>query len=132
LSPRKDIRTQISGRRGRSDSGSAFCPERGLENTVLGPLGGSAAFLRYWFIPDPFYFVLNLISFFFSPNKGLFVYCPVLLSIIVCIARPLRSQLPLLVFALLSVAGLALGFSLLRDWGDETWDLDICIPASLP
>jgi hypothetical protein len=64
---------------------------------------------------------LRLAGFLAGGNKGLLVYAPVaVLALLGCRAAACRRR-PEVVFALLSFAGLALGFSLLLPWSEETW-----------
>jgi hypothetical protein len=84
-------------------------------------IGGTQGFLDQWMVRDVSSFFDNLISFFGSANKGLFVYAPV--TVLGLLAIPLlpRSQRGLKWFTLLTLGGLAGGFSMLTDWSDETW-----------
>lgn len=83
--------------------------------------GGNAAFLRHWLVRDPLAFATNLWLFFFSPNKGLFVFAPIAAVALWGVRRLEREDRPLAVFALLTLLGLSGGFSLLKVWSDETW-----------
>jgi hypothetical protein len=69
----------------------------------------------------PVRYVLNIISIFWSINKGLFVYSPILLVAIVCLPRCFREHRLLAVFALLTLGGVALGAAVLWWWSDECW-----------
>ena len=83
--------------------------------------GGSAAFIKAWMVTDATWPFLNFASFFGSANKGLWVFSP--LCILGCYALPQawRDHRKIAWFALLTLAGLAGGFSILRNWADETW-----------
>jgi hypothetical protein len=101
--------------------GSVFLLNSYSRSLFWAKIGGTAGFLDQWMVRDVSSFFDNLISFFGSANKGLFVYAPV--TVLGLLAIPLlpRSQHPLKWFTLLTLGGLAGGFSLLTDWSDETW-----------
>lgn len=83
--------------------------------------GGSAGFISFWLVRDPISPFLNFAAFFGSPNKGLWIFSPVCLLACYAIPRALMKRPYVTIFALLATLGLAGGFSLLRDWSDETW-----------
>lgn len=83
--------------------------------------GGSFAFIRPWIVTDAVSPFLNFAAFLGSPNKGLWVYCPVCFLAIFAIPPAFRRHRDLTLFALLTLGGLAGGFSLLTNWSDETW-----------
>ena len=83
--------------------------------------GGSFAFIRPWIVSDIVSPFLNFAAFFGSPNKGLWVYSPVCFLTIFAIPRAFHFRRDLTLFALLTLGGLAGGFSLLTNWSDETW-----------
>ncbi len=83
--------------------------------------GGSFAFIRPWMVSDAVSPFLNLAAFFGSPNKGLWVYSPVCFLGIFAIPRAWQQHRDVTLFALLTLGGLAGGFSLLTNWSDETW-----------
>jgi hypothetical protein len=80
----------------------------------------SGVMLQLYGVP-PIRYVLNLISLFWSTNKGLFVYCPILLAAIVCLPKCFREQRLLAVFALLTIGGMTLGAAVVWWWSDECW-----------
>ena len=86
-----------------------------------GPVGGTRSFVELWRAPGFVWPALNFASFFGSPNKGLWIFSP--LCLLGCYALPhcWRSHRRLAILALLTLGGLAGGFSLLRNWSDETW-----------
>jgi hypothetical protein len=98
-----------------------FCLSAWSRVSYWGKYGGSYVFLQSSLNRDPIYFLCNLGSFFLSPNKGLFLYCPILLMAALGLSRLGKQNRDLLVFTLLALFGLAGGFSLLLGWGDETW-----------
>jgi hypothetical protein len=83
--------------------------------------GGTRVFLSHWLVRDPIAYLSNLLSFFGSPNKGLVFYAPAALLSLWLLPRVMTQNRPLALFALLTLFGLAGGFSLLKDWSDETW-----------
>ena len=83
--------------------------------------GGSREFISFWLIEDPASLLINVTGFFGSPNKGLAVFAPVCLLALVALPRAFASHRRLAWFALLTLVGLTGGFSLLRNWSDETW-----------
>jgi hypothetical protein len=86
-----------------------------------GPAGGAGATLSAWIIPDPLLFPLHLAGYIGSPNKGLFVYCPVLLIGFLVLPLAWASHRQLVTFTVLVFAGLAGSFALLLGWSDEVW-----------
>lgn len=83
--------------------------------------GGNAHFIARWAIDEPVMFLFNLLSFLLSPNKGLIVFAPLAVLGLASLHETWRKNLPIAIFASLALAGLAGGFSLLKDWADETW-----------
>jgi hypothetical protein len=83
--------------------------------------GGSASFIQFWLVTDPLTPALNVAAFLGSPNKGLWVFSPICLVACYAIPRAWTTRPRLVLFAVLTLAGLAGGFSLLRNWADETW-----------
>ena len=102
--------------------------------------GGTKNFVAAWLADGPLSFALNLVSFLFSANKGLFVFAPLTLLALTVLPRVFVTHRWLVVFAFLTLGGLAGGFSLLRNWADETWGprylhsaiapLVLCVAAS--
>ncbi|HEV7239417.1 MAG TPA: hypothetical protein VGQ36_09265 [Thermoanaerobaculia bacterium] len=103
--------------------------------------GGSANFVKLWIAHGPISIALNVVSFLFSANKGLVVYVPLALIALYVLPRVAVTHRWLAVFAILVLGGLAGGFSLLRNWSDETWGprylhsaiapLILCVAASI-
>jgi hypothetical protein len=111
-------------------------------NQYWSRLGGGAASFRLWLIDSPLQFFINLIGVFGSPNKGFFIYAPVMLASLYAVPRALRTHRPIAIFALL-VLGCTLGLiCLLTSPTDEVWGprymhtsiapLMVCIGAAFP
>jgi hypothetical protein len=83
--------------------------------------GGNWGAMNSLIVPDPVYYLANLFSFFFSANKGLFFFCPILIAAVITLPRLWRGHRDLVIVALLVLAAQAGGFSMLRIWSDETW-----------
>jgi hypothetical protein len=83
--------------------------------------GGTLRYGRHWLSHDAISPLLHLIALFGSPNKGLIVYAPVALLALWSIPRAWTTNRAVVLFALLTVGGLAGGISLLDAWTDETW-----------
>ena len=103
--------------------------------------GGTANFVKFWIASGPISVALNFVSFLFSANKGLIVFVPLALIALYVLPRVTVTHRWLAVFAILVLGGLAGGFSLLRNWSDETWGprylhsavapLILCLAASI-
>ena len=78
-------------------------------------------YLRSLAASGPLSFLLNVFSFFGSPNKGLFIYCPVTILCLAALGKAYRIQSGLAIFAVLALTGLVIGCSLFYYWSDETW-----------
>ncbi len=83
--------------------------------------GGTGAYLRGFRARSVVAPLLHLVGFIGSPNKGLLVFAPVAVVALVRLPAAWRRNRPVAVFAVLSVAGLAGGFSLLDLWAEDTW-----------
>lgn len=83
--------------------------------------GGSTSFVKVWLVTGPISFILNLVNFLFSANKGLIVFAPVTLLSFYYLPRAWKTHRWIAIWALLALGGLAGGFSLMRNWADETW-----------
>jgi hypothetical protein len=85
------------------------------------PRGGAAQNLGLWMTDSPLRFFSNAIGILGSPNKGLFIFAPVLLLVLYAIPRAFREQREITVFALL-VTVCTVGFlSSLVITADELW-----------
>src|SRR5262249_14292406 len=85
------------------------------------PLGGGANNIRPWMIHSPFQLLPNAIGLFGSPTKGVFLYAPILLVSIFCIARAFRLNRHVAVFTVL-LGACVVGFMSLMTFGsDEVW-----------
>jgi hypothetical protein len=82
--------------------------------------GGPLALFR-WSITTPFVALLNVWNLFFSMNKGLFVYCPILLFAVWKLGAAFGSDRKLCWFVGLAVAGSVIGIASTFYWADEVW-----------
>lgn len=83
--------------------------------------GGTLRYARTWLSHDAITPLLHLVGLLGSPNKGLIVYAPVTLLALGSVPRAWASNRAVVIFALLTLVGLAGGISLLDAWTDETW-----------
>ena len=83
--------------------------------------GGEGGYAATIFIDAPLTYLFNLIGFFGSPNKSLFIYAPLTLLCVLALRRAYESRPEVVIWALLTLGGLAGGFSLLVVWTEETW-----------
>jgi hypothetical protein len=106
------------------------------------PVGGGAANLQNWMIESPLQIPSNILGLFASPNKGLFLFAPILVLSLWAVPQTLRSNRDLAMFALLTTAGTVAFLSLLSPPYDETWGprfmhgtigpLLLCVGAAWP
>jgi hypothetical protein len=110
----------------------------------LSPLSASAGgfwdALRRYQNESPFSVPLNAAGLLLSPNKGVFIYSPILFVAAASWPRAWRADPVLALFGLLALAGPLFGSSLLVFWSDETWSsrflhagvapLLVCLAAS--
>jgi len=72
-------------------------------------------------VDSPLTAALQAFSYFGSLNKSLFLFCPILLLSFVSLGAAYRQKPDIVIFALLSLAGLIGGFSVIWMWAEETW-----------
>jgi hypothetical protein len=97
-----------------------------FSNSVLRSLfyihtGGQAQFFKFWLVSGSTAFLLQVVGYFGSPNKGLIVYAPVVLLSFWAFPRFLKEHRALAIFALLVLGGLVSGHALQKGYTDETW-----------
>jgi hypothetical protein len=85
------------------------------------PRGGGVNEFQKWMFNSTFQLFTNPISIFGSPNKGLFVFAPVLLLAVYVIPRTLKTHREITIFSLLVTAGIVALLSVLLVTADETW-----------
>ena len=90
---------------------------RGFSESWQGKLFGLQDFL----FRDPAAIILNAISLFISTNKGLLLYCPVVLLCLLALKPAFRADRPIVIFACLVLLGQAAFASVTSFWSDETW-----------
>jgi len=86
-----------------------------------GKFGGSRARALHTLVHDPVLYLFHVVSLLSSPNKGLLFYAPLAVLGLVGIGGTFRRNRRVATFAILTIGGLAGGFSLLKIWADETW-----------
>jgi hypothetical protein len=69
----------------------------------------------------PIMAILNVPSMFVSMNKGLLIYCPILLLSLAGLKVAYARQPRLVIFALLVLAGIVCGIGITFYWADECW-----------
>jgi hypothetical protein len=74
-----------------------------------------------WLVADPMDFLLQVWSALLSVNKGLLVFCPLLIPAILCLEGAFSTHRRLVTFAVLVLSGQLLGTCLFFFWSDETW-----------
>jgi hypothetical protein len=74
-----------------------------------------------WLVAGPMDFLLQVWSALLSVNKGLLVFCPLLIPAILCLEVAFSTHRRLVTFAVLVLSGQLLGICLLFFWSDETW-----------
>jgi hypothetical protein len=83
--------------------------------------GGAAGFAVAWGPRDALAPLFHFVGLFGSPNKGLVVYVPVTLLALWVLPLLWRRHREYVIFATLTLLGVAGGSSLLRFWSEETW-----------
>ena len=97
-----------------------------FSNSVLRSLfyihtGGQSQFFKFWLVSGPTAFLLQVVGYFGSPNKGMIVYAPIVLLSFLAFPRALKEDRALAIFALLVLGGLVSGHALQKGYTDETW-----------
>ena len=91
-------------------------------NAFWGPRGGGASVLvQQWTTNSLLQFFINVIGIFGSPNKGLFIFAPVLLYAIYAIPIALRTNRETVIFGLLVTVCIVGLISMLFVTADEVW-----------
>lgn len=78
-------------------------------------------YFRDILVDSPLTVALQVFAYFGSPNKSLFLFCPILFLSLVTLGGAWRRQPAIVIFTLLALGGLVCGFSITRVWTDETW-----------
>ena len=85
------------------------------------PRGGGVHAYEQWMAGSPFQFFTNAIGIFGSPNKGFFIFAPVLLLTVYVIPRTLATHREITIFGLLVTACIVVLLSMLIVTADEVW-----------
>lgn len=80
----------------------------------------------------PLSFLMGLFSLFGSPNKGLLIYCPVIIICFAVLHRVYKTKPQIVIFVVLATAGMMGGCSLFYYWADETWGPRYLCPCIAP
>jgi len=83
--------------------------------------GGEENYAASIFIDSPLTYFFNLIGYFGSPNKSLFIYAPLTLLGVLALRRAYVLRPEGVIWALLTLGGLAGGYALFVVWTEETW-----------
>lgn len=83
--------------------------------------GGEGGYIANHFVDSPLTYLFNLIGYLGSPNKSLFVYAPLTLLGALALRRAYKLRPEIVIWALLTLGGLAGGFALVDVWTEETW-----------
>lgn len=81
---------------------------------------------------SPLRMAFYFLSYFSSINKSLFLYAPITALGLFALPRAFRNQRRLAIFVVLTLAGMAGGFSLTFMWAEETWGPRYLHEAILP
>jgi 4-amino-4-deoxy-L-arabinose transferase-like glycosyltransferase len=100
---------------------AAIIVNRYTRNTYWSSNGGEENYLATIIIDSPLTFIFNLFDYFGSANKSLFIYAPIVILSFLTIHRAYRAQPAIVIWALLTLSGLAGGFALMVVWSEETW-----------
>ncbi|MBO0721012.1 MAG: glycosyltransferase family 39 protein [Blastocatellia bacterium] len=94
---------------------------RYTRNTYWAGQGGEENYLATIIVDSPLTFVFNLFNYFGSANKSLFIFAPIVILSFLGIRRAYKAQPAIVIWALLTLSGLAGGFALMVVWSEETW-----------
>src|SRR5262249_11917174 len=83
--------------------------------------GGEEKYIATLFIDSPLTYLFNLIGYFGSPNKSLFIYAPLTLLCVLALRRTRALRPDVANWTLLTLGGLACGFALSVVWTEENW-----------
>ena len=83
--------------------------------------GGEEKYIATLFIDSPLTYLFNLIGYFGSPNKSLFIYAPLTLLCVLALRRTRALRPDVVNWTLLTLGGLACGFALSVVWTEENW-----------
>jgi hypothetical protein len=97
-----------------------------------GAYGGSSGYFLSLLATSPAQMAFHFLSYFGSVNKSLLLYAPVTALGLCALPRAYRNHPRIVIFAVLSLAGMAGGFSLTYMWADETWGPRYLHEAILP
>ena len=78
-------------------------------------------FTVQWLVRGPLDFVLQVWAALTGLNKGLLVFCPILLAAFARLEVAYSRNMRVVTFAVLTLAGQLLGTCLLTYWSEETW-----------
>lgn len=94
---------------------------RYTRNTYWAGQGGEESYLATIIVDSPLAFVFNVFDYFGSANKSLFIFAPIVILSFLGIRRAYKTQPAIVIWALLTLGGLAGGFALMVVWSEETW-----------
>ena len=94
--------------------------------------GASSGYFFSLMADSPGRMALHFLSYFISINKGLLLYAPITAISLFALPRAFRNQSRIAIFAVLTLAGVAGGFSLTYMWAEETWGPRYIHEAILP
>ncbi len=83
--------------------------------------GGAAQAFKIWLVHSPLQFFANALGIFGSPQKGFFVFAPILLVCFYALPRVFRSHRETVIFGLLVTASTAAFLSALVVTADDVW-----------
>jgi hypothetical protein len=111
---------------------SVFFANRYYSSKYWASYGGGSGYFFSLLADNPLRMGFQLLSYFGSVNKSLFIYAPLTALAFFTLPRAYRDNPRAVVFAVLTLAGMAGGFSLTYMWADETWGPRYLHEAILP
>jgi len=110
-----------------------YTVNRHYSSKYFGPDSGASSGYFFRLLADsPGRMALYFLSYFSSINKSLFLYAPITALGLFALPRVFRIHPRLAIFAVLTLAGVAGGFSLTYMWAEETWGPRYLHEAILP
>lgn len=97
-----------------------------------GGYGSSSGYFFTLLADSPSRMAFQFLSYFGSVNKSLLLYAPITALGLFALPRAYRTHPRIAVFTVLTLAGMAGGFSLTYMWADETWGPRYLHEAILP
>jgi hypothetical protein len=111
---------------------SIYFANRHYSSRYWDSYGGGSGYFFSLLADSPARMAFQLFSYFGSVNKSLLLYAPVTALGLFTLPRAYRCDPRIVIFSVLTLAGMAGGFSLTYLWADETWGPRYLHEAILP